>query len=204
MCSRFKKLIFSFHCFPVIIHIPYYLVIIVLWLQISGPGRKENQFFRIFKPSFRCVHWVGGKHFKPKSSKPCWASWLLLRAWSVLAGIWILPEWFSAWLSSHEGWAQQTIVLEQPCEDCPWICKGIRVSEASFFSMNIKQASQPFFLDRQGNPMNFQVPTWNLFAIHGPQELQVIQHLIGQWAEPSPFWFWVYRPYSQPGIPGRA
>ena len=118
-------------------------------LQISGPGCKENQFFCIFKPSFRFVHWVGGKHFKPKSSKPCWTSWLLLRAWSVLAGIWILPKWFSAWLSSYEGWAQQTIVLEQPCEDCPWICKGIRVREALFFSMNIKQACQPFFLNRQ-------------------------------------------------------
>lgn len=117
--------------------------------QISGHGCKENKLFCISKPSFRFVRWVGCKHFKAKSSKPCWACWLLLRAWTMLAGIWILQKHFSPWLPSSEGWTQQAIVLEQPCQDCAWIGKGIRVSGAGF--------SPPLFLELTGygNHMNF-------------------------------------------------
>jgi hypothetical protein len=62
-------------------------LLLFFWLQISGVGRKENQFFCISKPSFRFVHRVGLKRLEAKSSKPFGASWLLLGAWTVLASV---------------------------------------------------------------------------------------------------------------------
>ena len=50
--------------------------------------------------------------------------------------------------------------MEQPCEDCPWICKGIRVREALFFWRNSQRNSQTRPRTIRGSslsPLNYEI-----------------------------------------------